>query len=535
MKKKFIAGFIIALALGACSKKNEQRIRLPSGQILNIPISAEIRSLEPSISNDYPAGLIIKMLFDGLMRVGPDGNLSKGVAENYEISEDKKTYTFYLRSSVWSNGDPVTAYDFEYAWKKAIDPSYPKTGAFTFYVIKNATACFEKKKNIDEVGIKAINEKTLVVELEHPAPYFLSLTTCSTYAPISKKLDLERPDWTYSRDENFVSNGPFCLKKWQKGDYIKLKKNTAYWDNTEVVLNEIRILIIPDATTRFYMFEKGELDWVGTPFGSIALDLLIGLNEENKLQNIEALGLNWLFINTEKYPFNNKNLRKALASGIDRKAIVEHILHGGEKIATGVVNSKFMLQKEPYFEDGNSALAKQYFNTALDELGITADEFPPIHISIETSEFSSRLIQVIQQQWQQIFGIKVNLIRSEWAVFFNNIASGNFAIGLMAWYSWINDPIYILNTFREKKLATNISRWENPLYKQYLDQSDNEIDPVARMKCFGDAEALLMDEMPVIPIHYKTLSYVINPYLKNYCATPLFEVDFKYAYFNEDK
>lgn len=533
MKKGFLVGLIVALSLGACSKKNEQKPKLSSKQILNLPSSAEIRSLEPSISNDYPAGLIIKMLFDGLMRLGPDGNLQKGVAESYEISEDRKTYTFHLRSSKWSNGDPVTAYDFEYAWKKAIDPSYPKTGAFTFYLIKNATACFERKKNIDELGIKAIDEKTFIVELEHPAPYFLSLTTCSTFAPISKKLDTERPEWVYSTDENFVSNGPFCLKKWQKGDYIKLVKNPAYWDQTEVVLNEIRILIVPDATTRFYMFEKGELDWGGTPFGSISLDLMKGLNEEKKLHNLEALGLNWLFINTEKYPFHNKNLRKALACAIDRKAIVEHVLHGSEKIATGIINSKFMLQKAPYFEDGNNIIAKQYFKKALDELGITAGEFPPISISIETSEFSFRLIQAIQQQWQQILGVKVNLIRSDWAVYFNNVASGNFAVGLMAWFSWIDDPIYLLNTFREKKLATNMSRWENSLYKQYLDQSDYEIDPVVRMKYISDAEALLIDEMPVIPLHYKTLSYMVNPHLKNYSVTPLFEVDFKYAYFDE--
>ena len=528
-----IFGILLLIALIGCSKESKQNSTM--SQILNLSISSEVRSLDPRVGNDYPSGLIIKMLYDGLMRLGPDGKLSQGVAESYEVSDDLKTYTFHLRSSRWSNGDPVTAYDFEYAWKKAIDPQYAKTGSFTFYIIKNVAACLEKRATLDEVGINAIDDRTFVVELEHPAPYFLSLTTCSTFAPICKKVDLERPDWSYYGDKFFVSNGPFYLENWQKGNCITLKKNREYWDEPKVCLSGINILIIPDATTQFYMFEKGDIDWLGAPFGTIPIDLIKGLYKEKKVHQLEAMGLNWLFINTKKFPFSNKCFRRALASAIDRQAICEHVLLKGEKIALGILGSEFSEQIQPYFEDGNNDIARQYLSIALNELGITLKELPPISISFPSTDSSFRLVQALQQQLEQSLGIKVLLNHSEWMVHFNNVTSGNYELGLMAWVSWISDPIYFLNAFREEKLATNMSRWEHPLYKYYLNRSDNETDVVERKKDLVRAEALLMAEMPVIPIHYVTMSYAHHPKLKNFYISSLYEIDFKHAYFSESE
>ena len=529
----YIFGFLSLIIFIGCSKKNNQNSEKYLNQILNLSILSDVRSLDPRVGNDYPSALIIKMLYEGLMRMGSDGKITKGIADSYDISDDQKTYTFHLRSATWSNGDPVTAFDFEYAWKKAIDPQYAKTGSFTFYVIKNVAACLEERATLDEVGIKAIDERTLIVELEHPTPYFLSLTTCSTFAPICKKNALERPDWSYHGDKFFVSNGPFYLEKWQKGDCITLKKNRKYWDKSNVYLSRINIMIIPDATTQYYMFEKGDIDWIGSPFGKIPLDLIKGLYQEKKVHHLEAMGLNWLFINTKKFPLTNKNFRKALASAIDRKTICENLLQKGEKVALGILGSEFSEQIQPYFEDGNKELASEYLQMALDELGMTLEDLPPISISFPSTDSSFRLVQAIQQQLEESLGIKILLNHSEWMVHFNNITNGSYELGLMSWVSWINDPIYFLNTFREEKLATNMSRWEHPLYKYYLNRSDNETDICERKKDLVRAEALLMSEMPVIPLHYMTMSYAYNPKLKNFYLSTLYEIDFKEAYFSD--
>lgn len=530
----FVFGFSLVILIG-CSKRNNSNSAKFLTQILNLAISSEVRSLDPRVGNDYPSALIIKMLYDGLMRMGPDGKLTQGIAESYDISDDQKTYTFYLRSSRWSNGDPVTAYDFEYAWKKAIDPQYAKTGSFTFYVIKNVAACLEKRATLDEVGIKALDERTLLVELEHPTPYFLSLTTCSTFAPICKKVALERADWSYYGDKFFVSNGPFYLEKWQKGDSITLRKNRIYWDESNVRLNGINILIVPDATTQFYMFEKGDIDWLGSPFGKIPIDLVKDHDHEKKIHHLEAMGVNWLFVNTKKIPFSNKNFRMALASAINRQTICDNILQKGEKSALGILGSEFSKQLQPYFEDGNNELAKQYLDKALEELGMTLNDLPPISISFPSTDSSFRLVQALQQQMEESLGIKILINHSEWLVHFNNVTNGSYELGLMSWVSWINDPIYFLNTFREEKLATNMSRWEHPLYKYYLNRSDHEIDIEERKKDLVRAEALLMAEMPVIPLHYLMISYAHHPKLKNFYLSSLYEIDFKHAYFSESE
>ena len=177
---KYFLGILALSFLFSCGKKVERKDQQQSQKkeqgIVNIPCSSVIRSLNPRISNDYPAAHVILALFEGLMRLGPNGELVLGVADSYEISENKKTYTFYLRDSTWTNGEPVTAYDFEYGWKKAITPKYAQAGAFTFYSILNVAACLEGKVDINEVGIRAIDDKTLIIELEHPTPYFLHLT-----------------------------------------------------------------------------------------------------------------------------------------------------------------------------------------------------------------------------------------------------------------------------------------------------------------------------------------------------------------------
>ncbi|MCB1107044.1 MAG: peptide ABC transporter substrate-binding protein [Chlamydiia bacterium] len=528
MKKLGLILCVIALTFSCSSKKEKGR-----SNVVNLAITAPVRSLDPRVSNEYPSVHVINMLFEGLMRLGPNGEVIPGAAQSVDISEDQCTYLFHLRDSKWSNGDPVTAYDFEYAWKKSVDPTTARNGAFTFYTVKNVEACLQKKVSVEEVGIHALDAKTLEVTLEHPAPYFLSLCTCSTYSPIHKEFDLENPNWGNSMDPGFVGNGPFILKRWKKDFEICLEKNPNYWEADIVNLSGIHLQVVPDINTQYCMFEKKELDWVGLPFNVLPVDVLIGNKEIVGFECIDAYGLFWLFMNTEKPPFNNKNFRKALAYALNRKDIAEHVFQLGEEPAMGILSKGLHVQEGPYFEDGNIPLAKEYLSKALEEMNLKAEDLKTIVLSQRSCLFTARVLQVVQEQLRKGLNLNVQIEQSDWPVHFNRLTKGDYEFGEVTWTSWLRDPIYMLDTFRNRNLAINMSRWEHPRYQELLSLSDYETDPEKRKEYLRQAEEFLMEEMPVIPVCFSKLYYLRNPHLKGVYASPLKEIDFRYAYFDE--
>lgn len=499
--------------------------------MVNLSIIAPIRSLDPRISNESPCTHVITMLFEGLMRLGPHGDILPGVAESVDISDDMCTYTFHLRDSLWSNGDPVTAYDFEYAWKKSVDPKTAQNGAVTFYAIKNVEACLTKKASVDEVGIQALDDHTLEVKLEHPAPYFLYLCASSTFSPIHKKFGMQDPQWANSVNPHFVCNGPFVITSWKKSVEIIAEKNPYFWDAGLVAIPGIRIQIISDANTQSFLFDKGELDWLGQPFNAMPRDMIGDEKHQAQATTIDAYGLYWFFLNTEKPPFNNKNFRKAVSYAIDREAMAQHVFQLGEEPAMGILNKGISVQDAPYFEDCNIELAKQHLKKALEEMGLTEDNLPIIRMSQRSCLFTSRVTQAVQEQLRKNLGIHVEIEHADWPVHFVRIQKGDYEIGEMTWHSWLKDPIYMLDTFRSRSLAINMSRWEHPHYKELLVLADFETDSVKRNEYLRQAEEFLMEEMPIVPICFTKLYYLSNPDLKGVYLSPLKEIEFRYAYF----
>lgn len=497
-------------------------------KIIRLPIFCPITSLDPRIVNEYPGAHIINMLYEGLMRLGPNGEIIPGIAQSVDITEDQRTYTFHLRESFWSNGDPVTAYDFEYAWKKSLDPLYIQGGAFTFYVIKNVPECIQNGLPPTDVGIRALDNQTLQVELQHPAPYFLDLCASSTYSPIHKQSDLSTQK-NSNKDKVFIFNGPFKMKNWQKGIGLMLEKNPYYWDAHCVQVDGLDIQIILDAATQYMLFERGDLHWVGYPFTPIAGDLLENSQNIKDFNVVNSFSLYWFFLNTERPPFNNKNFRKAIAYAINRKIITHDLFSINETPALGILNQQISPYSHPYFQDGNVKIAQYHLQLALNEMGISRENLRPIVLSQGSSIFTSRMNQEIQQQLQNNLGIKIEIEQSDWPTHFNKLINGLYDFGEMAWSPWIKDPIYILNTFRNKTFITNISRWENKEYQQILHESDHEIDQNKRYLLLQKAEALLMEEMPVIPISFNCLYFKSNKKLQGVFVSPLRQIDFRYA------
>ncbi len=515
-------------------QKSEERGSSGTENFLRISFQSEVRSLDPRVGIDYPSAFAVKMLFEGLMRIGPNGVLQHAIASAHTVSEDHKTYTFTLRPAHWSNGDKLTSHDFLYAWTHVVDPNYGTSlGVQNYYPIKNVQDIVKGKKPLSDLGVRVIDDYTLEVELEHPTPYFLEVLATSAFFPVNPRVDKEDPNWANKDGEAFVCNGPYVLKKHRIEDHITVVKNPTYWDEQNVTMPGIQIAIIKDSTTQLSLFEKNRLEWLGKPLSKMPLDAIDHLREKGKVEFFETLGLYWYFINTESFPFNNKKMRQAFAYAINRKAITDYITQGEETPAMSVLPHALATQEEPFFADNNREKALALFEEALIDLGLTREELPAITINYASASIHLLVAEALQEQWNEVFGLSIKLENQDWKAHYGKLQKGNFQIGGMAWQSWLRDPIYIMQTFRGKSAGINMSRWENKEYQDLLDLAELEIDPAKRKECFRKAEALLMEEMPVIPVYFTTIAYAKREDLKNVYVSDLYEVDFRWSYFEK--
>ncbi|MCR8987107.1 peptide ABC transporter substrate-binding protein [Brevibacillus laterosporus] len=518
-----------AAPAGNESKKSEDS-KASGNQTLRLNLASEPPTLDPGLTEDATSGAIVRSTFDGLTRLGEDGKPHNSVASDVKISDDLKTYTFTLRDSKWSNGDPVTAKDYEYAWKRVLTPKTAASYAYQLYYIKGAEAFHKGKGKMEDVGIKAINDNTLEVTLENPTPFFLELTAFYTYYPINQKVDTENPDWAKNA-KTHVGNGPFKLDTWEHKSKIVLTKNENYWDKDSVKMEKIEFSMIDDGNTELSMFDNGDLDWAGKPVGDLPTDVVPIKKAEGALKVKPTASIYWYKFNTEKAPFTNAKIRKAFAYAVDRKAIVENITQAGEQPALGILPPTMAIKPEGYFKDNDAATAKKLLDEGMKELGIS--KLPPISLSFNTLEGNKKIAEAIQDQWKKNLGVDVKLENTEWKVYIDKLHQGNYQIGRMAWSADFNDPINFLELYRDKKGGNNDTNWENPRYKELLIKSASEPNPEKRTQLFAEAEQIIMDEMPVIPIYYRTQNWIQNDKVKGVLLDALGFVDYKWSYIAE--
>ncbi|MFM1652795.1 peptide ABC transporter substrate-binding protein [Brevibacillus sp. B_LB10_24] len=545
MKKSVVALVSSLLVLGTvlagCGQSNSappanstdqnqnQSAETPKGeQVLRMNLHAEPPTADPGLSEDNISGAVIRAVFDGLTRLDKNAKPIEGVAEKIDISDDKLTYTFHLRDSKWSNGDPVTAHDFEFAWKRVLDPATAAPYAYQLYYVKGAEAYSKGKGSRDDVGVKALDDKTLQVTLEHPTPYFLELTAFYTYSPVPKKVVEANKNWA-NEASTIVGNGPFKMESWDHKNQMTLVKNDSYWDKDAVKLDKIKFSMIEDENTELSMFQQGDFDWAGKPLSSLPTDSIPHLKDEGILQSVPLAAVYWYKFNTEKPPFNNAKIRKAFAYAINRQEIIDNITQTGEVPATGAVPTTMTIKPDGYFKDNDAATAKKLLDEGMSELGIT--KLPPITLSYNTNEAHQKIAQAVQDQWKKNLDVDVTIQNQEWKVYISTLHSGDYQIGRMGWLGDFNDPINFLELFKEKDNGTNDTNWENPKYKDLLNKALVEPDTEKRKQLLIDAEQILMDEMPIAPVYFQTDAWVQNPKLKDVTVDVLGNIDFKNAYF----
>lgn len=522
--------FLLAILLifTACSEQSRK------GQVLRFNLYSDPPTLDSRQAIDSTSINVLLNLFEGLTRVGPDNMPHPAIAEEIHISEDKLTYTFTLRESFWTNGDAVTSGDFLYAWQKILDPEFPSTLAYKLYVIKNGAKVKEGILPKEELGITAPDAKTLVVTLEHPTPYFLELTSFPTYFPVNKKIDEQFDGWSAEAGPSFVSNGPFMLKSWNHESDLSFVKNPSYWDAATVNLEGIDFVMVDDTMTEFYMFEMGELDWAGSPLSNLPSEMLPALQKEGKLNSYSTVGTYYYKLNTEHPPLQNKKIRQALGLAIDRRAIVKHILQANQLPATALVPP--LLNWRPstnYFTNADHEKAKVLFEEGLEEQGLNRSALPALVLSFNSNREHQKIAQAIQQQWQELLGIRVDLENCDWKSYLSKVNKQDYHIARTAWVGDYNDPISFLEPYKYKDNphtgGNNETGWENPEFTALLDASDREIVPEKRTELLRQAEELIIEEMPVIPIFYIVFCYLCKPYVKDVYLSSLGVIDFKWA------
>lgn len=525
--------FLLCGLLVGCKKSELTPQERWKNQILTLNIFSEPPTLDPGQSTDSPSGTVLNMLFEPLMRRGPNNLPQPATAESVTVSEDGKTYTFHLRESYWSNGDPVTAHDFIYAWKRVLKPSFPSNFAYQLYVIKGAENAKEGKGSLDDVGLHAPDDHTLVVELENPTPYFNELLQISCFLPIHQATDEGNPKWPLEASMNYVSNGPFRLTSWTHNNELVLERNPNYWDRSAVKLNKIILLMIEDSNTELGLFEDKVIDWTGKPVSmGIPTDAIPNLTASGRLEFRPMAAVYYYQFNVTKFPMQSANIRRAFAYAIDRQAIVSNITKGGERPATCMVPPPLSLQKEKCFRDHNIAEAQRLFNMGLKELGTTKEKLPPIIISYNSGEGHHKLAQTIQQQWKATFGIDVTLENLEWKVYLDKLQQGDFMIGRMTYIADYNDPYTFLNPFKYKDGRLNHTCWFDDNYNALLEEAAKSSDNQHRLALLKTAELKLIHQMPAIPVYFLTNSFMRNPFLKGVYLSPIGEADFKTAYFD---
>ena len=465
---------------------------------------------------------VLNSLYETLLELDDNDVAQPAAAETYEVSEDGLVYTFHLREDgVWSNGDPVTAQDFVFAWKKALDPEVASDYAYMLFFIHNAEAYLAGEVSWDEVGVETPDDSTIVVTLDDPLPYAPYLFTFKTMAPINQKFYEEVGADVYGTDaDKLCTNGAYTIEEWSHNSYVKVKKNPNFHDADSITVEEITYNIVTNANSAVNSFLSGELDFVTMSTGELINQVESAGYE---VVNQQASSAFYMYVNTTNEYMSNVNLRRALALSFDKQAMIDAVYKNGNLPMTSFTPPAVMGANESSFQaalqeelgdlapaTGDVEAAKGYFETALSELGITAEDLNG-KLSIDVSDDPTAQAQAAfyQEQWRQNLGIEVTINPMQATQINSNRQNGNFVMSISGWSPDYNDPMTFLDLWVTGG-GNNDTGWSNAEYDQLIADATVETDENARQEMFYRCEQILFDEYPIIPCYWRADSYAIN-------------------------
>lgn len=550
-KLKRIFATVLATALcmsvlagcGGSGKTSEAN----SSQVLTYNLNADPATLDPALNQAVDGGIVLANLFEGLYKLDDNNKAIPGVAESVDVSDDGTVYTFKLRDGLkWSNGDPMTASDFEYAWKRVINPETAAEYSYQMAYIKNAEEVTQNKDidgdgkiaTLDEVGVKAIDDNTLEVVLTQPCTYFLELTAFPCYFPVNQKIVEADSNWATKAD-SYVSNGPFKMTEYAMKDKIIIEKNENYYDTSNVKLDKVDIKLVRDETSAWASYKSGQFDMVDV----VPQSETQGALADGTATSFNQLGIYYYSINVSEKAkevdpeaakvLSDVRVRKALNLAIDRKSLVENVAKGGQVPAYSFVPEGI---KD---ENGVDFASKEYFNPEGDveeakrllaEAGYPDGEgMPTLVLMFNPESGHGTIAQAVQDMWKSNLGINVDLQSQEWKVFQTTRNQKNFLIARDGWVGDYIDPMTFLDLLTSTS-GLNNSGYNNPKFDELIKSAKSETDTAKRLEMMHQAEDMLMEDMPFVPVYYYTQVKGIKDYVKGVRVSPLGYIYFDKAY-----
>ena len=505
-------------------------------QIFHFGNGSEPQGIDPHIVTGVPEHHILISLCEGLTIPNPfgDGNLP-GAAESWDISDDGKEYIFNLRSNaLWSDGSKVTADDFVWSWKRILTASLGSQYPDMLYYLEGA---YEYHNGITDdfetVGIKALDSYTLKVNLKAPTPFFLGLLSHYSTWPVHKDtvlkfgtIDDRNGEWT--RPGNFVCNGPFNLKSWELNNRIIVEKSPTYWDSSTVRLNEIHYYPVSNVMTEDRMFRAGQLH-VTSSLPSQKCPIY--LEENNPDLRIDPyMGTYFYRLNTNNPFLSDVKVRKALAYAIDRKLLVEKVIKCGQIPAYSFTPPG----SNGYEPDTSIPFNPELAKSLLNEAGFNdVNKLPKLEILFNTNEDHRKVALAIQQMWQQNLGIEVELVNQDWKVYLSREMVGDFQVSRAGWIGDYEDPNTFLDLMRPNR-GNNKTGWENYEFDNLVMKANSTINQSERYELLNEAEKILIDSMPIIPLYTYVRSYQLSPDVKGYNPHILDHHHPKFIYLERD-
>jgi oligopeptide transport system substrate-binding protein len=490
---------------------------------------SEPETIDPSLYTGHPDATIIIQLFEGLISFNPQTlEPVPGVAEEWNISPDGLVYTFHLRKTArWSDGKPVTARDFKYSLIRLLRPETASRYAYQAYYIKNGES-FNKGEIEDEseLGIEVIDDYALKITLESPTPYFLSLLFHPTLYPVRQDVvEKYGTDWT--RPENIVGNGPFVLEKWQLQKEMVMTPNPYYWDLKNVKPKKLIFYPIENALTAYKMYQADQI-MVTQPVPLASIDKLIA-EKDPELMVAPYFTTYFYKINTTLPALKNKKIRKALSLVIDRNKIVEKILKAGQLPAWTLVPPETTRYDPPVPEYTKVDIpeAKKLLREGLTEENLEA--FPETRLLYNTSEAHKKLALAVTDMWREHLGLNIVPYNQEWKVFLKTENNMDYQIIRQGWVGDYLDPNTFLDLFLTNG-GNNNTGWSNAGYDSLIRSAAREQNTHERMELLKKAEAILIDEQPIIPLYFYVMTILKKPYLKGYYGNAMDLHNYKHAY-----
>ncbi|MBI2423434.1 MAG: peptide ABC transporter substrate-binding protein, partial [Candidatus Hydrogenedentes bacterium] len=513
-----LAGFFGATLWGCSGAADGPGAHLDPQKVLRINNEAEPQDLDPHVVTGVPEHRLNCALSKGLVDLDPETlQPIPGAAASWELSADQRVYTFHLRENgKWSNGDPVTAQDFAYSFERMLHPALAADYAYMLYYILNAKPFNEGTlKDFSQVGVKVIDDRTLEVTLEHPTPYWLGLQIHQSYSPVHRAtiekfggMTARGTQWT--RGGNFVGNGPFKLVDWRPNEYILVEKNDFYYDVDKVRLDGIRFFPIENKLTEERSFRSGEIQMTtDVPRNKIP----VYKAENPDVLHIDSyLGVYYYLVNTTRKPLDDKRVRQALSLSLNRDALTRDVLKAGEKPAYYFV--------PPGIPGYESVPALRYdvdeARRLLAEAGFPGGAgCPEIELLYNTSENHQQIAEALQNMWKEALNINVTIRNQDWKVYLDTRRNLDYFLARAGWIGDMVDPV----NFLELLLSTggnNQTGFASEKYDQLLAASHAEIDPERRRALLHEMEAIVLDELPFIPMYFYSRPYLRSPEVKGY-------------------